>query len=117
MSTFTLDSASAAVDLRTAPVDVRRHFLREAAELGDAPGSALRAAVRIAAPDLTAAARDAAWEELVLDVARLADLGVGLEWREVVPGAPPSQGYTIATEVLELAIAEHLAELVPAVTA
>lgn len=89
------------------PTDRRRH-LRQLAEQADR-FSPCEVRLAVAAwSTASPAVRNAAWDELVLDVNRLADLGVGLEWREVAPGAPPNQGYSIAAEVLEQSIDEQL---------
>jgi hypothetical protein len=106
-----------AIDCCLPPV-ARRALLRSLAEHVDEFTPAdIRRAVATWTPGLPASIREQAWDELVLDVNRLDQLGVGLEWRDVVPGAPPNQGYTIAAEVLEQAITEHLDTLVPAVSA
>ena len=104
------------VDFYPSPA-VRRTLLRQLAEhLEDFTPADVHRAVAVWTPGLTAATRLEAWDELVLGVNRLADLGAGLEWRDVAPGAPPSSGYTIAAEVLEQDITTALQVLVPAVT-
>ena len=93
----------------TAAMDVRRTILRALAEqIEQFTPADVRRAVATWTPGLPTDIRQQTWDDLVLDINRLADLGAGLEWRDIAPGAPPSQGYTIATEVLEQDIATHL---------
>lgn len=105
MTTAVLDRATVRRELRAMAIGWPHAALHP-------QGRLTRMVVEIWTPHLTADQRDAAWDELVLDLNRLADLGVGLEWRDIVPGAPPAQGYTIAAETLEQAIGEHLDVLV-----
>lgn len=88
-----------------------REYVRWLAdEHADSPD--IHQALVIATRHLDAAEREDAWAELLLNVNLLAELGNGLEWREVVPGAPPAEGYSIAADVLERDIDAALDRLV-----
>jgi len=114
-----MTTAHAVADVVFAPSPaVRRLLLRQLAEhLEDFTDADVHRAVAAWTPGLPAAARVEAWDELVLGVNRLADLGVGLEWRDVAPGAQPSQGSTVAAETLEQDITTALQALIPAASA
>lgn len=95
------------------PPSVRRDYLRALAELGDVPGSAIRTAVRLATPGITATVRDAAWADLVSAVATLdAFRSGGIDVRDIVPHGVPAERYTVAFETLERDIDKALDELV-----
>lgn len=105
------DHALAAAGYVPADPAVRRTALRQLAALVDDtdPNLITRLVRQLAAPGLSTADRNDAWEQLTEAVALLDAVGAGqVEPCSIVPGARPSEAYTIAADVLEQDISSAL---------